>query len=162
MHDIVSVLTWPNEKLHTKCEDVVEFDAELERLGRTLLFTMKSKNGIGLAAPQIGVLKNVLAIWIDEKSPMVLVNPVVVESSTELFKHREGCLSVPDYFEDRERPQKITLKFKDVKGGEHQVPFENLYAFAIQHEIDHLNGKVFVDGLSELKRARIKKKLQKR
>lgn len=158
---IVPILKYPDERLHQQCVEVTEFDSDLIQLGRCLLFTMKSEKGIGLAAPQIGVLKNVIAIWIDEKIPIVLVNPKLIDSSEELLKFNEGCLSVPGYFEDRERPKKIVVKFNDVNGGEHQVEFFDLYAFCIQHEIDHLNGKVFIDNLSDLKRSRIKSKIRK-
>jgi len=122
---------------------------------------MKAENGIGLSAPQVGVLKNVIAIWIDETQPYVFVNPKIATASVDLFKVKEGCLSVPGYFEDRERPRHITLEFFDTVGVKHEVAFSDLSAFCIQHEIDHLNGKLFIDHSSELKRDRIKARIKK-
>lgn len=158
---ILPILVWPNDKLHGKCEDVTVFDDDLELLARKLLITMKHNNGIGLAAPQVGVLKNVLAIWIETTTAAVLVNPKITESSSEQFEFNEGCLSVPGYFEKRERPQRIVVKYQDIKGQEHETEFKDLYAFCVQHEIDHLNGKVFVDDLSMLKKTMVKAKIKK-
>lgn len=158
---IVPVLTYPDERLHKECADIIEFGPEIEHLGRTLLYTMKAFKGIGLAGPQVGILKNIIAVWIEEKAPMVFVNPQIVSVSTEMFKFSEGCLSVPGYYEDRERPKVIKLKFKDVTGIEHEADFGDLYAFCIQHELDHLKGKVFIDDLSQLKKDRIKSKIKK-
>lgn len=158
---ILEILKWPDERLNQKSVDVTDFDESIEQLGRNLLFTMKARNGVGLAAPQCNVHVNVIAIWIEEKQPMVLVNPVITFSSEDKMKFEEGCLSVPGYFEERERSRTIHVKFKDVKGTDHDVEFNNLYAFCIQHEIDHLNGKIFVDGSSELKKLRIKARMRK-
>lgn len=159
---VLPILKWPDdERLHTKSKDVVVFDEHLEQLGHDLLHTMKVSNGVGLAAPQTGNMINVIAIWIEPERPMVLVNPIIVYSSETLFEFNEGCLSVPGYFEDRKRPEKIAVIFRDVKGGHHDLEFNSLYAFCVQHEIDHLEGKVFVDGSSLLKKSRIKSKMKK-
>lgn len=159
---VLPILKWLEDKrLHEKSTDVVVFDENLEHLVLDMLHTMKTANGVGLAAPQVGVLSNVIAIWIEPEKPLVFVNPVITFASTELFKFNEGCLSVPGYFEDRERPNQIIIKFVDVKGNPHEFECNGLYAFAIQHEIDHLNGKLFVDGVSLLKKSRIKSKMKK-
>jgi peptide deformylase len=159
---LLPILKWPDdERLHQKSVDVTVFDEELEHLALDLLHTMKTANGVGLAAPQTGNMLNIITIWIEAEKPLGLVNPVIVETSEELFEFNEGCLSVPGYFEDRKRPAKIVVKFVDVKGEPHEFECNGLYAFAIQHEIDHLNGRVFVDGASPLKRARIKSKIRK-
>jgi peptide deformylase len=158
---ILPILNWPDDQLHQVSADVTEFIPELEQLGTNLLMTMKTRNGVGLAAPQCGVLLNVIAIWIEEKQPMVLVNPKITYASDDLMKFEEGCLSVPGYFEDRERPRTIQVVFQDVKGEKHDVEFNNLYAFCIQHELDHLAGKLFIDGSSELKKDRIRARMRK-
>lgn len=160
-NDILPVIVYPDDRLHEKCVDVTEFNSELEAFGRQLLTTMKAEKGIGLAAPQVGVLKNIIAVWIEEKLPIVFVNPKITDVSKELYKFNEGCLSVPGYFEDRERPERIMVKFNDVHGNPYELEFTKLHAFCIQHEIDHLNGKVFIDELSMLKRSRIKTKIKK-
>lgn len=160
--DALTILKYPDERLHLTCKDETMFDEPLEKFSQRLLQTMKTQRGIGLAAPQVNVHKNIIAVWIDEDKPFVFVNPIIVDASEELYDFREGCLSVPGYYEDRKRPKKITLKYYDLKGVEHQDQFENLHAFCIQHEIDHLRGKVFIDNLSELKKDRIKTKIRKK
>ncbi len=156
------ILKYPNPKLHEVSTPVTLFGPEQEEFGKALLVTMKAQKGIGLAAPQVGILKRIIAIWIDEQAPMVFFNPEIVSSSEELFPFSEGCLSVPGYFEDRQRAKTIKLKFQDNLGTEHEAEFKDIYAFCIQHEIDHLNGRVFIDDLSELKKDRIKTKIRKR
>jgi peptide deformylase len=158
----LKILQWPNdEALHEQCEDVTEFDDRLLYTIHDMLYTMLSSNGIGLAAPQVGILQRLITIQIEPNKPLVLINPEIVEASEELFVFNEGCLSVPGYFEDRKRPARIVVKFQDEVGNHKEFEFRDLYAFCIQHEIDHLNGKVFVDGLSSLKTMRIKAKIKK-
>jgi peptide deformylase len=161
MTQILNILKWPNEKLHQKCEDVVVFDDALDALGQSLLVTMKQKNGVGLAAPQVGVLLNVIAIWTDPLKPLVLVNPKTSSFGSEQFEVNEGCLSVPGYFEKRKRPGTIEILYNDIKGNEIRQTFTGLTAFCILHEIDHLNGKLFIDGASQLKKDIIKRKIAK-
>lgn len=161
MTNTLPILIWPNDKLRQESEEVTIFDSDLELLGRQLLDTMKARKGVGLAAPQCGIMKRVIAVWIDDVLPLVFVNPVIIEQSEDKFSFKEGCLSVPGYFEARERAKKITLEVQDVTGKKHTHEWEDLYAFCIQHEIDHLNGKVFVDDLSMLKKDRIKAKIRK-
>ena len=156
------ILIYPNPILHQVSDVVTAFDEELEDLCTALLLTMRTGKGLGLAAPQVGVLKRVIAVWIDEKYPMVFVNPEIISASEEMFPFREGCLSVPGYFEARSRAKNITLKFNDNLGADHQSELNDVYAFCVQHEIDHLNGRVFIDDLSLLKRDRIKTKIRKR
>ncbi len=158
---VIPVLKWPDERLSQKSVDVTTFDESLKELVAKLLHTMKANNGIGLAAPQTGNMINLITIWIEEHQPLALVNPVITEVSEELFEFEEGCLSVPGWFEKRERPTKIVVKFQDIDGVAREFEFHKLYAFAIQHEIDHLSGKMFIDGASELKKSRIKSKIKK-
>lgn len=158
---IIPILVWPDERLHQKCEDITTFDSWIKQHAVDLLATMKHSNGVGLASPQVGVLANIIAIWIEEKNPMVFVNPKIIEAGDEEFEWDEGCLSVPGYFEKRRRPNRIVLQYKDIDGNEHETEFRQLYAFAIQHEMDHLKGKLFIDGLSTFKLSRVKNKVQK-
>lgn len=159
--NILLLRIWPDEILSKECEDVDTFDEALEQFALDLFATMKHNRGIGLAAPQVGVLSNVFALWIEEDKPMFFVNPKIVEASDEEFEWEEGCLSVPNYFEKRKRPNRIVVSYKDVRGEDHEVELHGLYAFAFQHELDHLRGKVFVDELSSFKTNRIKTKIQK-
>lgn len=158
---ILPILKWPNEKLHQKSVDVTDFGVETRKLVHDLFHTMKTASGVGLAAPQTGNMVNVITIWIEESKPLCLINPVIVDSSEEMFEFNEGCLSVPGFFEDRKRPAKIVVKFQDIDGDPREFEFNGIYAFAIQHEIDHLNGKLFVDGASMLKKSRIKARMKK-
>lgn len=161
MPKILDVLTWPDERLHQKSEDVTEFNEELEELVGDLFATMVAYEGVGLAAPQVGVLKNIIVIRLEADQPVVFINPVIEVLNNKTFEFEEGCLSVPGHFEKRKRPEHISVKFQDTKGEHHEVQFLNLYAFAILHEYDHLQGKVFVDGASFFKRGRIEKKMKK-
>jgi len=158
---IRDILVWPDDGLHVECHDIVDFNEDLEHLVADMFVTMVANEGVGMAAPQIGELSNVLVIRLENSNPLALINPEVVEVSEEEFEWEEGCLSVPGYFEKRKRPNFIVVKFKDTTGEEHTVEFRDLYAFAILHEIDHLKGKVFVDGSSWFKENRIKKKIRK-
>lgn len=159
---LLPILKWPDdERLHEKSVDIVDFDLTVKILAYDLLHTMKTANGVGLAAPQTGNMVNMITIWIEETKPLCLINPVIIEASEELFDFNEGCLSVPGFFEDRKRPAKIVVKFFDVGGEAREFEYNGIYAFAIQHEIDHLNGKLFVDGASPLKRSRIKARMKK-
>lgn len=162
--DTLSILKYPDERLHLPCKDVTVFDKDLQDFGQALLRTMKASKGIGLAAPQVGIQKNIIAVCIEKSEnsyPFVFVNPKITEVSEELYDFREGCLSVPGYYEDRKRPKRITVEFHDVYGVRQTTEFFDLHAFCIQHEIDHLNGRVFIDDLSELKKDRIKTKIRK-
>ena len=129
-----------------------------------MIDTMYNHSGVGLAAPQVGVLKRVVVMDCSddgEKSPVTLINPEIVWSSEEVSKFEEGCLSIPHIREEIKRPSSVQVKFTDICGISKESYFKGLWATCIQHEIDHLNGKLFVDYLSTLKRNRIKKQLQR-
>jgi len=158
---ILNVLTWPDDGLHVKCEEVTTFDKELEHLAADMFATMGAYGGVGLAAPQVGHNINMFVLRIEENNPMVFVNPKIDPITNEKYLWEEGCLSVPGYFEKRRRPATILSTFQNVIGEEQSVQFGKLYAFAIQHECDHLEGKVFVDNVSFLKKSRIKNKIKK-
>lgn len=169
-HELL-IITWPDDRLKTKCQDITRFDDEnnkyLEQLVLDMAHTMIRCQGIGLAAPQVAVMANVIVLLVENK-PIVLVNPEITwQSKDDLFQWEEGCLSVPGYFEKRHRPNRCIVKFKDIFGKDHESEFVGLWAFAVQHEIDHLQGKCFVDNLSQLKKQfsvkpKIKKELSKR
>ena len=129
-----------------------------------MLETMYAAPGIGLAAIQIGVPKQVIVIDVsgeDEKDPLCLANPRLVWTSTDQRLHEEGCLSVPDYYEEITRPEKCRVRYLDRNGREEEIEAEGLLATCLQHEMDHLNGKLFIDYLSKLKRDRVLKKFAK-
>lgn len=145
---------------------------ELRKLMDDMLDTMYSARGIGLAAPQVGVSKRVIVMDIDQKEdeagestikgkPLFFVNPEVTWASEELRVYNEGCLSIPGQYADVERPDKIKLRFFDYHGKEHNIDCDGLLATCIQHEIDHLDGILFVDHLSTLKRDMLLRKLKK-
>lgn len=154
--------------LQRKSDKIEEFDKDLENLVSDLYDTMYgAENGIGLAAPQIGVNKRLFVI--DTKlgqgelgnSPMALINPEIVEFSDEVWTYQEGCLSVPTVYEDIERPKRIVVKYFDTDGKEHNMEADELLSRVIQHELDHLDGILFYEKISSLRRAMIKTKLKK-
>lgn len=156
------ILVWPDKRLHQVSDPVTTFDHELDQLVANMFASMKVDDGIGLAAPQIGVTKRVLVLQIEASKPLVFVNPEVIAiAGDEVFEWEEGCLSVPGYFEKRKRPNSIALKYQDQAGVAHEVQVNGIYAFAIQHEIDHLDGKVFIDGASMFKAQRVKSRIRK-
>lgn len=159
---MLTILRYPDERLCTIARPVENFDRTLQRLIDDMLETMYVAPGIGLAATQVDVHIRLLVIDIsDEKNqPLVLINPEILEKDGSQ-KFDEGCLSVPGIYETVERAQHIRFQACDRDGQRFEMEAEDLLAVCIQHEIDHLQGKLFVDYLSNLKRQRIRKKLQK-
>jgi len=162
------IIKWPNKILSTPCTDVTEFDDELGQLIMDMQWTMANHDGIGLAAPQVGVSKNIVVIDTSESptelnlpNPLVMINPEIVSRARGIFKMKEGCLSVPGYFEDRIRLVAVDIEYQDPKGTKHKINLEGMMAFVAQHELDHLSGKTFVDGLSSLKKTFVQKKITK-
>ena len=160
--DIVLV---PDKRLKQVSEIVTSVDGGIRRLLDDMLETMYAAPGIGLAAVQVGVMKRVVTIDVskeeDKREPLFLVNPEVVWSSEEVSAYEEGCLSIPDYYESVERPAKVGVRFLDRDGETRELKAEGLLATCLQHEIDHLNGVLFIDHISKLKRDRVMKKFQK-
>ncbi len=156
------ILYFPDPLLRQKALPVKAFDAALHTLVDGLFETMYTAPGIGLAAVQVNVLKRVIVIDVseDKNAPLCLINPELVESQGE-EKMEEGCLSVPGIYEPVTRAQNIKVRFHDRNGGIVEQDFDGLLAVCVQHEMDHLDGKLFVDYLSELKRSRIRKKMEK-
>jgi len=140
-------------------------DAGTRKLADDMLETMYEAPGVGLAAPQVGVLSRLFVMDCakkeDEPDPMVLINPEITWASDEMNVHEEGCLSIPEQFDEVTRPAEVTVRFLDRDGQLQEQTFDGLRATCAQHEIDHLNGKLFIDYLSRMKRAMITKKMQK-
>jgi peptide deformylase len=158
----LQILEFPDPRLRARAQPVTQVDAALRTLIDDMFETMYAAPGIGLAATQVNVAKRVLVIDLSEKrdQPLALINPEVLERSG-VEETEEGCLSVPGYFDKVTRAEKIRVRALDRDGKQIEFAAEGLLAVCIQHEIDHLDGKLFVDYLSELKRTRIRKKLEK-
>ena len=160
---ILQILEFPDPKLRKTAEPVTVFDKKLEVLIEDMLETMYEAEGIGLAATQVDVHKRLLLIDVSENrdSPQVFINPEIEILENELSEYDEGCLSVPGFYETVSRPRMVKVIAQDSKGEKFEQVAENILATCIQHEIDHLDGKLFVDYLSILKRQRIRSKLEK-
>lgn len=158
----LTILEFPDPRLRTKAAPVEAVDDELRALIDNMLETMYAAPGIGLAATQVDVHKRLLVADVspDKSDPHALVNPVIVEMDGSAVSE-EGCLSVPGYYEDVERAEHIVVRYLNRDGEEVEMEAEGLLAVCIQHEIDHLDGKLFVDYLSEAKRSRIRKRLER-
>ena len=160
---ILQILEFPDPRLRKIAEPVTVFDEKLEVLIEDMLETMYAAEGIGLAATQVNVHRRLLVIDVSENrdTPQVFVNPGFEVIEDELSEYDEGCLSVPGFYETVSRPRAVTIRAQDAKGEHFELFAEGILATCIQHEIDHLNGKLFVDYLSTLKRQRIRSKLEK-
>ena len=160
---ILQILEFPDPRLRTVAEPVTDFDDELKQLVDDMFETMYQAQGIGLAATQVNVHKRLLVIDLSENkdSPQVFINPEFKIIDDELIEYDEGCLSVPGFYETVFRPKLIKVTARNIDGEPFELQTGGLLATCIQHEIDHLNGKLFVDYLSTLKRNRIRHKLEK-
>lgn len=165
---VLKLYTYPDDILTKKCDKVTEVTADIRTLLDDMLETMYKDKGVGLAAPQIGVLKRLIVI--DDKvtedgvpgpHPLFLINPEIIEKSAETIVFNEGCLSVPGQCANVERHARITLKYQDKNGTEQILKAEGYLAVIIQHETDHLDGILYIDRISRLKRNMIIKKLKK-
>jgi peptide deformylase len=159
------ILIVPDARLKKVCAPVAEVNDEIRQLLDDMLETMYDAPGIGLAAPQIGVDKRVVVLDVtddkDDPKPMKLVNPEIIWESEDLSVYQEGCLSIPEQYADVERPAEVGVRYLDENGEQHEIEADGLLATCIQHEIDHLDGILFTDYLSALKRNMILKKVQK-
>jgi peptide deformylase len=161
-----SILILPDPVLRMKASPVAAVDDRVRALADDMLETMYDAPGIGLAAPQIGVLERIVVCDVatgeeEEPRPMVLVNPEILSASEELKPWEEGCLSIPDYTEEVMRPATIRVGYLDRNGERQEMDADGLLAVCLQHEIDHLDGVLFIDHLSRLKRERVTKKFVK-
>jgi peptide deformylase len=161
-----TILLHPDPRLKAVCDPVDAFDKDLRALADDMLETMYDAPGIGLAAPQVGVMNRMLVMDcvkddLAAAEPMVLINPRVIDASTDLNVYDEGCLSIPDQYAEVERPARVKVEWSGLDGKTVQKEFDGLWATCVQHEIDHLNGKLFIDYLKPLKRQMITRKMQK-
>lgn len=176
---VLEILKYPDPRLREVSEPVKKFDAELKKFAQDLMDTMYAENGIGLAAAQVGVLKRMLVIDTRPRDlegryeknvmtdlegkvtqPLIIINPEIVKG-TGKTTYDEGCLSVPSFYETVERHQYIELKYQDLDGKEHLLKTDGLLAICIQHEMDHLEGTLFIDHLSYVKSNKIKNQIKK-
>jgi peptide deformylase len=162
---ILSIITIPEPLLRKKAAPIERVDAGLLKLAENMLATMYDAPGIGLAAPQVGILRRLIVMdpSRDEeaKQPLIMVNPVILDRGSEMRTHEEGCLSIPDVTAEIERPAMTRVGFIDTEGKSREQTLEGIWSTLVQHEIDHLNGVLFIDYLSRLKRDMIVKKFTK-
>ena len=162
---LLPILTAPDPRLKAKAKPVAAVDDQIRRLMADMLETMYAAPGIGLAAPQVGVAKRVLVVDVtrdgEPRHPMKIANPEILWRSAELLTTNEGCLSLPEHYADVSRPAKIRLRYLDEQNEIREIDVEGLLATCIQHEMDHLEGVLFVDHISALKRGIILRKLAK-
>ncbi|WP_375381392.1 peptide deformylase [uncultured Sphingomonas sp.] len=179
---VLSVVEVPDQRLRTTCAPVAEVTDDVRRLAADMIETMYAANGIGLAAPQVGVLTRVVVIDLQERAavdgepaevqaedaepervrdPKAYINPELVWVSEELSTYNEGCLSIPDQYAEVTRPARCRVRWLDEQGAEHEADMDGLMSTCMQHEIDHLNGVLFIDHISRLKRDMVMRKLAK-
>lgn len=159
------IIILPDKRLRSVSEPVKKIDREIKDLVADMFETMYEAPGIGLAAIQVGVPKRVVTMDLskkeEEQQPLVFINPEILWRSDEKATYEEGCLSIPEFYEEVERPAQVKVKYLDLDGKEQELEANGLLATCLQHEIDHLNGVLFIDHISRLKRARVTKKFAK-
>ena len=160
---LLKILEFPDPKLRQRASEVTVFDNILKTTCEDMLETMYNAKGIGLAAIQVNILKRIVVIDLSEEknSPFIFINPEIIKVSEDTKQHGEGCLSVPGIYENVIRPNSFIGRYSDANGLSHRLEADGLLSVCLQHEIDHLNGRVFVDHLSRLKQEKIIRKLQK-
>jgi peptide deformylase len=161
---LLNVLCYPDPRLHKVAKPVAQVDARIKKIVADMAETMYDAPGVGLAATQVDIHERIVVIDVsDEQNQlMVFINPEIIWASPEKKSWREGCLSVPEFYDEVERPAQIRIKALDLNGKEFELDADGLLAVCLQHELDHLRGKVFVEYLSLLKRNRISQKMKKR
>ena len=161
---LLTVLCYPDPRLHKVAKPVAQVDARIQKIVTDMADTMYEAPGVGLAATQVDIHERILVIDVSDSQNelMVFINPELVWVSPEKKLWREGCLSVPEYFDEVDRPAVVRVRALDINGKEFEEEADGLLAVCLQHEMDHLQGKVFVEYLSMLKRTRISLKLKKR
>ena len=160
------ILIHPDPRLKKLCDPVAEVSSDMGKLAEDMLQTMYDAPGIGLAAPQIGVTKRLIVMDCvkgegEAPRPLVLFNPEITWASEELSTYEEGCLSIPDQYAEVQRPAEVRVRWTGLDGKPQEEQFAGLWATCVQHEIDHLNGKLFIDYLGPLKRQLITRKMEK-
>ena len=161
---LLNVLCYPDPRLHKVAKPVEQVDARIKKIVADMADTMYEAPGVGLAATQVDIHERIVVIDVSEEQNqlMVFINPEIIWSSPEKKSWREGCLSVPEFYDEVERSAQVRVKALDVDGKEFELDADGLLAVCLQHELDHLQGKVFVEYLSILKRTRVSQKLKKR
>ncbi|WP_455476037.1 peptide deformylase [Bartonella sp. B17] len=163
---IRSLVTLPDPVLRKLSEPIERVDSAIQKLADDMLDTMYDAEGIGLAAIQVGIPLRMLVIDISRddttKNPLVIINPEILWFSDERNIYKEGCLSIPDYYAEVERPKRIRVRYNDCQGKQREIEADHLLATCLQHEIDHLNGCLFVDHISKIKRDMVIRKFKKR
>ncbi len=162
----MSILIHPDPRLKKHCDPVADVTGEMHALAKDMLETMYDAPGIGLAAPQVGVLRRLIVMdCVKEEGaaprPLVMFNPEVTAASDALNVYEEGCLSIPDQYAEVTRPAEVEVRWIDMDGAEQTAGFDGLWATCVQHEIDHLNGKLFIDHIGPMKRQLITRRMQK-
>src|SRR3974390_1617091 len=159
------IIKLPDRRLALKSEPVKQIDTGIKKLVDDMFETMYDAPGIGLAAIQVGVAKRVVTMDLskkeDDHKPQVFINPEITWTSEETSAYEEGCLSIPEYYEEVERPARVKVRYLDLDGEAHEIEAKGLLATCLQHEIDHTNGVLFIDHLSRLKRSLVIKKFTK-
>lgn len=159
------ILILPDQRLRAVAEPIEKVDAEVKQLAADMLETMYDAPGIGLAAPQIGELRRIVVMDVAKEGetpdPLVMINPEILKYSDETVVTEEGCLSIPEVYYEVERPAEVTVRYTDLEGKSVERDATDRLAICIQHEIDHLDGVLYIDYLSRLKRDRVLKKFQK-
>jgi peptide deformylase len=160
------ILIHPDPRLKKLCQPIESVSTDIGKLAEDMLETMYDAPGVGLAAPQVGVLKRLFVMdCVKEEGesprPMALINPEIIATSDEVNTYEEGCLSIPEHYAEVTRPKRVTLRWLGLDGKTHEEEFDGLWATCAQHELDHLNGKLFIDHLGTIKRSMITRKMQK-
>ena len=164
---ILEIVNYPDQRLREECEDITEFNQEIKTLAKDMAETMYEAPGVGLAGPQVGVLKNIIVL--DQYSGseehdnelLTLINPRIVKTEGDKVSSEEGCLSIPGLKETVKRFEKVNVLAQDINGEEVKIEADNFLSIILQHEIDHLNGILFIDHLSRLKQRMVKSKIKK-
>lgn len=159
------ILVLPDPRLRAIADPIENIDDNIKRLARDMLETMYDAPGIGLAAPQVGELKRIVVMDLakedEPRDPIVMINPEILKFSDETVVTEEGCLSIPELYYDVERPAEVTVRYTDLEGKTLEREADDRFAICVQHELDHLDGVLYIDYLSRLKRDRVLKKFQK-
>ena len=162
---IKKILIYPDPRLLKNSLKIEKIDEEIRAVAEDLAETMYSAEGVGLAAPQIGINKRIFVMDCNDKQEkreyVIIINPEIISSSEELKTYKEGCLSIPEITEEVVRPEKVNVRYEDLNGKLKTEKLEGLWATCFQHELDHLNGKLFIDYLKPIKKTLIKNKIKK-
>ncbi len=159
---MLDIYTLGEDILRDECSDVKEFGDEIKMLSDAMIDTLDEADGVGLAGPQVGVPEKIFVVHIRGEEPMVFINPMITETSIETGVYEEGCLSIPGVYHDVVRPLAVTIQAQDVKGKVFTLKADGLLARVIQHENDHLHGKLYIDHLDEKEREKVVKAYEKK